>query len=478
MELHINLIGRRNLSGEIYRQVRSAIADGRLRPGDCLPASRDLARSLKVSRTTVTVAYDRLVSEGFLISRIGAGTYVTDHFTPAQRKIPTASTLSSLEPRSIWNSVQLANVFAKGAKYDFRTGLPDVSRFPHEAWRRLMNREMRIEARSRGLYEHPAGLLALREAIARHIGVSRGVQTTAQDVTITSGAQQALDVVARCLLEPGDTVAMEDPGYTPPALLFKSLGARVKGVPVDGQGIVVDGMPKNARVVYVTPSHQYPLGVTMSLPRRIALLAWATKNNVAIIEDDYDSEFRFEERPLEPLLTLDHSGRVIYVGSFSKTLLPSLRLGFLVTPTSFTPVVHKAKYVSDWHTPTVTQAALARFIETGGFSRHVRKVGRVYAERHNLINEILKRDFENYLSAIPSIAGLHVTALTTDSAEKIAACVDRAAQLGVSIQQLARFSIELPPRVGLMFGYGAIQTGQIKEGLKRLRMSFEGQAKD
>jgi GntR family transcriptional regulator/MocR family aminotransferase len=265
---------------------------------------------------------------------------------------------------------------------------------------------------------------------------------------------------------------MEDPGYTPPAFLFKSLGARVKGVPVDEQGIVVDALPKDARLVYVTPSHQYPLGVTMSLPRRLALLTWATKNNVAIIEDDYDSEFRFEERPLEPLLTLDQSGRVIYVGSFSKTLLPSLRLGFLVTPSSLTSTVHKAKYVCDWHTSTVTQAALARFIDNGSFSRHVRKVGRVYAERHKLINEILNCDFKDYLSVVPSVAGLHVTARANDRADVIAACVDRATKLGVSVQQLARFSIELPGPAGLMFGYGAIQTGLIREGLKKLRTCF------
>jgi GntR family transcriptional regulator/MocR family aminotransferase len=473
MELHINLVGRQNLSGEIYRQVRNAIADGRLRPGDCLPASRDLARSLKVSRTTVTVAYDRLVSEGFLNPRIGAGTYVSDHFVQASRNTKGRSTNCTLESRPIWTSIQVTGAFARSAKFDFRTGLPDVSRFPLEAWRRLMNREMRLEAKSRGIYEHPAGLLALREAIARHVGVSRGVQTSAQDVTITNGAQQALDVVARCLIEPGDTVAVEDPGYTPPTLLFRSLGARVKGVPVDEQGMVVDALPREARLVYVTPSHQYPLGVTMSLPRRLALLEWAAKNNVAIVEDDYDSEFRFEERPLEPLLALDTSGRVIYVGSFSKTLLPTLRLGFLVSPSSLTPTIHKAKYLSDWHTSTIFQAVLARFIDDGGFARHVRKLGRVYAERHKLIKDLVSRDFKDCLSVVPSIAGLHITALAHESSERIAASVERAAQRGVSVQQLARFSIELPPRAGLMFGYGAIQTTQIKEGLKRLRACFD-----
>jgi GntR family transcriptional regulator/MocR family aminotransferase len=474
MELHINLSAGKNLSAEIYRQVRQAIADGRLRPGDCLPASRDLARSLKVSRTTVTVAYDRLVGEGFLISRVGAGTYVSDHFKPAERK--TEPTKSVLSARRIWETVGVTTPFERKAKFDFRTGLPDVSMFPHDAWRRLINREMRSEIKTRGIYEYAAGLMSLRKAIARHIGISRGVQTSPQDVTITNGAQQALDVIGRCLIEPGDVVAVEDPGYTPPILLFRSLGARVKGVPVDEQGIVVDVLPREARLVYLTPSHQYPLGVTMSLPRRLALLDWAAQHNVAIIEDDYDSEFRFEERPLEPLLTLDNSGRVIYVGSFSKTLLPTLRLGFLVTPASLTLAVHKVKYVSDWHTPTVPQAALARFIDEGGFARHIRKVGRVYAERHELIKNILSREFADWLTVVPSIAGLHVSALTDLSVDQIADSVERGFGKGVAVQQIARFAIDHPPRVGLMFGYGAVKTGDIKEGLNRLRSCLPGSA--
>jgi GntR family transcriptional regulator/MocR family aminotransferase len=476
MELHINLSAGKNLSAEIYRQIRQAIADGRLRPGDCLPASRDLAHSLKVSRTTVTVAYDRLVGEGFLTSRTGAGTYVSNHFKPAIKKArePTGSALSA---RRIWDSVGITTPFERKVRFDFRTGVPDVSLFPHDAWRRLINREMRAEIRTRGVYEYAAGLLSLREAIARHIGISRGVQTSSADVTITNGAQQALDVIGRCLIEPGDVVAVEDPGYTPPVSLFRSLGARVKGVPVDEQGIIVDLLPRDARVVYVTPSHQYPLGVTMSLPRRLALLAWAAQHNVAIIEDDYDSEFRFEERPLEPLLTLDNSGRVIYVGSFSKTLLPTLRLGFLVTPSSLTLAVHKVKYVTDWHTPTVPQAALARFIDDGGFARHLRKVGRIYAERHELIKEVLNRDFAGCLTLVSSIAGLHVSALTELSVAQIADGVERGFGHSVAVQQLARFAVDHPPRVGLMFGYGAVQTAQIKEGLKRLRSCLSDSSK-
>src|SRR6185369_14505644 len=321
---------RKNLSSEIYRQLRSAISDGRLRPGDCLPASRDLAESLKVSRTTVTVAYDRLAGEGFIVSRIGAGTYVNNHVVrtaKAERRVA-----GSLQPRAVWNSIGISRAFDAPARFDFRTGLPDASLFPHETWRRLIVKALRSEAVAGGVYGDPAGHRGLREAIARHIGVSRSVQVSADDITITSGSQQSLDLIARALLDAGDRVAVEDPGYHPPRFLFQSLGAEVHGVPVDNEGIVVDQMPRKARLVYVTPSHQYPLGVTMSLPRRLALLDWADGNNAAIVEDDYDSEFRFEGRPVEPLHTIDASGRVVYIGSFSKTLLPTLRLGFVATP--------------------------------------------------------------------------------------------------------------------------------------------------
>jgi GntR family transcriptional regulator/MocR family aminotransferase len=256
--------------------------------------------------------------------------------------------------------------------------------------------------------------------------------------------------------------------------LFSSLDARVQGVPVDEEGIVVEAIAPGTRLVYVTPSHQYPLGVTMSLARRLALLDWAARNNAAIIEDDYDSEFRFEERPLEPLQTLDTAGRVVYVGSFSKTLLPTLRLGFLITPSCCTAAVQKAKYVSDWHTPTVVQAVLARFIDEGGFARHVRKVGRIYAERHTLITNILKCDFADHLAIVPSIAGLHVTAVArTASIEEISAVFACAVERGVQSQRLEKFYFNNPARAGVLFGYGAIPTAKISEGLRRLRGCFE-----
>ena len=474
MDFQVNLVGRKNLSGEIYRQIRNAIGDGRLRPGDCLPASRDLAQSLKVSRTTVTVAYDRLAGEGFVVSRVGAGTYVNNELVRTCSEEKRHRVDGSLHPRPVWDSIPLSKAFDRPARFDFRTGLPDASLFPHETWRRLVVRAQRSEAVAGGLYAKPAGHSELREAIARHIGISRAVQVSADDLTITNGAQQSIDLVARALLAPGDRVAVEDPGYHPPKFLFESLGAEVHGVPVDNEGIIVDQLPRNTRLVYVTPSHQYPLGVTMSLPRRLALLDWADRNNVAIIEDDYDSEFRFEGRPVEPLHTIDASGRVIYIGSFSKTLLPALRLGFVATPPSCTSAVHKAKYVTDWHTSMVLQVALAKFIDNGGFARHLRKVRRVYTERHGLVTKILNKDFSDYLEVIPAVAGLHVAALArSGSVEQIRAVARRASELGVQVQQLARFAMGGPPRAGLLFGYGAIPTAHIHEGLALLRSCFD-----
>jgi GntR family transcriptional regulator/MocR family aminotransferase len=474
MELHISLIGRKDLTGEIYRQLRRAIVEGQLRPGDPLPPSRELARQLTVSRTTVTGAYDRLAGEGFVTSRVGAGTVVSEHLAPARSRPKNKRIGDALRARPVWNSIRLPPVFAQPARFDFRSGLPDAALFPHDAWRRSMARQLRSEANGTIAYDTPAGNRRLREAIVRHIGVSRGVEASADDVIVTNGTQQALDVVARVLLSPGDHIAVEDPGYRPARCAFAALGMRVRGVAVDRDGLDVDALPKQARAVYVTPSHQYPLGVSMTLPRRLALLAWADRHNAAVIEDDYDSEFRFGGRPIEPLRMLDTTGRVIYVGSFSKTLLPTLRLGFVVVPPSLREAVHKAKFVTDWHTSTTIQAVLAHFIDGGGFARHIRKVREVYRARHRMIADTLARDFDDHLELVPSTAGLHVAAIArTASADQISVVLRRASDAGVAVQELSRFGVDSPGPPGLLLGYGAIATARIEDGLRRLRSCFD-----
>jgi GntR family transcriptional regulator/MocR family aminotransferase len=473
MEFHVSLVGRKHLSIEIYRQLRRAIIDGVLRPGELLPPSRELARRLSVSRTTVTVAYDRLAGEGYVESRVGAGTFIgfLGGAVPAAKKGRSSGALS---PRALWESVRLPTVFEPLPRFSFLTGRPDAALFPHKAWRRLIARELRSPEVSGDAYGVAAGHPGLRRAIARHIAISRGVESSVDDLTITNGTQQALDIIARVLLEPGDVVAVEDPGYLPPTRLFRTLGARVVGVPVDAEGLVVDALPGNARLIYVTPSHQYPLGVPMSLPRRRALLNRADEINAAIVEDDYDSEFRFSGRPMEPLHTLDTTGRVIYVGSFSKTMLPSLRLGFVVTPRSLSAAVHRAKFVTDWHTNLLVQAALARFIDEGDFARHVRKVGGVYRERHATLLEILERDFRLCLEGIPSAAGMHVAARSVGaSVEEISEVARRAQREEVAVHRLSQFAIDAQPEAGLVLGYGAIATEDIGEGLRRLRRCFD-----
>jgi GntR family transcriptional regulator/MocR family aminotransferase len=300
--------------------------------------------------------------------------------------------------------------------------------------------------------------------LARHVGVSRAVRANAEDVIVTNGAQQAFDLVGRVLIEPGTVVALENPGYVAPRHLFTSFDAEIVSVPVDSEGIVVDALPDNARIVYVTPSHQFPLGMSMSLPRRTALLDWAERTGAVILEDDYDSEFRFGGRPIEPLQNLDRAGRVIYLGSLSKVLMPVLRLGFLIAPASLRPALLAAKYVSDWQSARPVQAALAEFIDEGLLARHIRRTRREYQARHELIVTVLRRDFTDVLELVPSMAGLHLSGYLIGEPD------DRGIQKlarrrGVGVYALSG----LGGRSGLVIGYGAVQQSKIVEGLRLLR---------
>jgi GntR family transcriptional regulator/MocR family aminotransferase len=439
-----------------------------------------MAKRLNVSRMTVTIAYDQLTGEGYLTSRIGDGTFVSEH--ASSLLAPASLKQSSLRPRAIWDEFPVAGVrelYEKKAEFDFRSGLPDATFFPYDSWRPLIARESMASAKAVGVYGDPAGHQGLREAIARHIGISRGVNTLAAHVTVTGGTQQALDIVGKVLIAPGDRVAVEDPGYPPAWRLFKALGARVAAVPVDSEGLVVEALPYDAHLVYVSPSHQFPLGVSMSLGRRRALLSWAQRHHAAIIEDDYDSEFRFGGRPIEPLQTMDTGGRVIYVGSFSKTMLPTLRLGFVVTPPSLSEAMAAAKYVTDWHTPLAAQGAMASFIDRGLFARHLRKMRGIYHARHTKMVETLARQFADHLEVIPSAAGLHVCAVARNaSVDAVCVVIARAAAIGVEVHELASYAVANRPKAGLLLGYGAIATERIEEGLRRLRQCFDDRPVD
>ncbi|MEU0794328.1 PLP-dependent aminotransferase family protein [Amycolatopsis sp. NPDC005961] len=457
MDFHVSLAGRGDLSVRIYRQLRDAVLDGRLRAGERLPPTRELARRLAVSRNTVAVAYDRLAADGFLTGRVGAGTYVSGSLPePKPRKAPAAH---GPRPKVIWRSLPApVAAVAEAPAYDFRVGIPDAALFPLETWRRFLARELRDSVSH---YADPAGHAGLRAAIARHVGVSRSVRADADDVLVTQGAQQALDLLCRVLISPGDRVAVEEPGYRQAKLLFASHGAEVVGVPVDGEGLDVAALPSRTKLVYVTPSHQFPLGTPMSLARRTALLAWAARADAVVVEDDYDSEFRFSDRPLEPLQSLDRGGRVAYVGSFSKTLLPMLRLGFLIAPPSLQNALRHARQLSDWHGDVPAQAALARFVDEGLLARHIRRATKVYAERHERLVSTVDRQFAGRLRVVPSAAGLHLCALADVDLEPIAA---RAAAAGVAVQTLSDLCGG-SPAPGLVLGYGSIPVERIDDGL-------------
>jgi GntR family transcriptional regulator/MocR family aminotransferase len=479
VDFHVSLAGRGDLAARIYRQLRDAVLDGRLRPGERLAPTRELAARLDVSRNTVAAAYERLTADGFLVSRVGSGTYVsTDRVDAGRRRTSRAPAGRDVRPGRLWRTVPADSVIDIGdrpATYDFRVGIPDGTLFPLETWRRLVTRELRAATVRVANYAEPAGHAGLRAAIARHVGVSRSVRASDDDVLITNGAQQALDLVGRVLVEPGTVVAVEEPGYQPARLLFRSLGARVVGVPVDAEGLDVSALPAAARLVYTTPSHQYPLGVPMSLRRRSALLAWAEQRGAVVIEDDYDSEFRYSDRPLEPLQSLDRGGRVVYVGSFSKTLLPMLRLGFLVAPASLRPALRTAKRLTDWHGEVTSQAALARFIDEGLLARHIRKATRAYADRYEQVLTGLRRELADWLVPVPSAAGLHLCARVTPGSTVDPSEAARLARTtDVAVRLLADFhGFGGPGEPGLVIGYGAVAPSLIGEGLRRLASSFE-----
>ena len=473
MDLHITIDAQVNLAEQIYQQIHDAVLGGVLRTGEALPPTRVLALRLGVSRNTVATAYDRLFAEGFLTTRRGAGTFVrgltsADHEGAIAHE--SAGDHGPLRPRPVWDHLPEPIDLSTSFTFDFRVGVPDARLFPYATWRTLIGRQLRASAVGTGMPCPPAGHADLRAAIVRHLRVSRGVRADPDDVLVTSGFQQAFDLISRVLLEPGMSVATEEPGYAPPRLAWRSHGAKVFGVPVDVEGLVVDALPDHARLVYVTPSHQFPTGVAMSLRRRVALLAWARRHNAAIVEDDYDSEFRYTNQPLEPLHRLDHDGHVLYVGSFSKILLPTLRLGYIIAPPSLGHALRAAKHIADWHTNLPIQAALAEFIDTGGLARHVRRVRREYRQRHHRIAEALAGPLSAWLDFIPSAAGLHLGAYAkagTDTAELLT----RAKAAGVGLLDFSIVSGASTP--GIAFGYGAIATDRVDEGLRRLQESLQ-----
>lgn len=458
----------------LHRRLRDAILDGRLMAGVPLPSSRQVAAGLGIARNTVTGAYDLLVAEGYVVPRPRARPVVADMV--ARRPVPAASAIAAtVDDARLAPQCRLPSLPTPRARLlpprSFRVGIPEHRLFPHDVWRRLSAQTLRRWSKAGFRYPPSDGLPELREAIANHVAFARAVACRADDVVVTSGAQQAFDLLARLLVTPGQTrVAVEEPGYPPIRSAFAAAGAQLVPVAVDDEGLCVDRLPDDVRIISVTPSHQSPTGVTLSQRRRIALLEFARIRGAVVIEDDYDGEFHYGARPLDALQTLDRDGLVFYVGTFTKSLFPSLRQGFVVVPPWAREALVRLKARTDAHGNEITQQVLAAFIREGHLARHVRRMQPVYAGRRAAVLQGISERLGTWLRAIPSEAGLHVAA-------RIDPQVDRRVFMSAArrhlpgVQSIAEYAMA-PHDHAVVIGYGTIDEDAIPPAIDRLARSL------
>lgn len=467
-------VGPAGSSGRVHalhEQLRAAILDLRLRPGTELPSTRRVAAAYGIARNTVIAAYDLLVAEGYVVTRAGAKAAVADVASRPAARVPR---LQDGRLRADWqapawsSAVSASDAWAPG----FRLGVPDHRQLAFDVWRRLLARAFHARHGAAFGYQPPQGRPRLREAIAGHVSFARAVACRADDVIVTSGARQAFDLLARLLVTAGDTlVAVEDPGYPTVRATMAAAGARVVAVPVDDEGLRVDALPAQARIVYVTPSHQYPTGVAMSLARRRALLAFAREHDALVIEDDYDGEFRYGARPLDALQTLDRDGRVVYVGTFSKSLFPSLRIGYVVAPAWLRDALAAAKEAADSCGNAQMEDALADFILEGHLARHVRRMRRVYAGRRAALIGLLEGALSPWFEPVASEAGIHVSARFRD-AQAMVARMPRIREFAAGAMPLRAFAQRDDAIEGMAFGIGCIDETEIRTRLEGLALAL------
>jgi GntR family transcriptional regulator/MocR family aminotransferase len=462
---------------QVYHNIRSGILTGRLAPGTRLPSTRHLASDLGVARSTVVQAFEQLRAEGYIQSFRGAATCVRRSLPDVHlRSLPpnTTSTATRRNPviserasrmlasphRSVWTLGRPPRAF--------RAGVPAVDVFPVDTWGRILARRWSRTSSRNLAYGDPFGFQPLREAVAEYLRGARGVRCTPEQVLIVSGSQQAIDLCSRVLLDPGDEVWLEDPGYHGARGALAGAGARITAVPVDEHGIVVsEGRRRapDARLAFVTPSRQLPLGVTMSLERRLELLDWAS-DRAWILEDDYDSEFRYASRPLAALQGLDTVGCVLYTGTFSKVMFPSLRLGYLVVPESLVDAFAVARHFADYHSAYIDQAAMTDFMVDGHFERHIRRMRSIYQERQAILIEAVRRESGEYMRVERADAGMTIIGWLRNLND--IAVSQAAARAGIDLLPLSPFCIErsIPPAV--LLGYSGVPDEDIREGATKL----------
>ena len=471
IKLHLDEDNPAPLYWQIYQQLRAAILQGDLPPGSRLPASRHLAQELQVARVTVTQAYEQLQAEGYVVSHTGAGTFVTEDlsliihpadqpfFEPAlaawgSRVMQTAPEEERPQPRP-------------PIDFGFGRSFPHI--FPYDVWRRLLARYLSTDDVMLSRYGSVAGFNPLRQALADYLSRLRGVHCTPEQIVIVSGAQQALDILARLLLAPNDEVLLETPGYAAAFRLFQTHGAWLTAVPVDAHGFPVEQIPTSsrARLIFVTPTNQFPSGGTMPLARRLALLHWARQHDAVIVEDDYDGELRYDDHPHGALQGLDEDGRVVYLGTFSKVLFPALRLSYVVLPPALVEPFVRAKALVDRGAPTLTQAAVADFINEGHFERHLRQLRHAYGRRRQKLIEALEKYLPQQVYCSDEAAGLHVMLHLRPHLNE-ARIVREAAAAGVGVYPGAPYHLHRPAPPSILLGFSGLDEAEIEEGIRRL----------
>ena len=466
------------LHQQLYEELRRAILSGRLLPRQRIPSTRSLAKSLGISRTTVTSCYEQLLSEGYLETIVGSGTYVCAqlpddllHSTPVESVQKTVLPIQLSKYAARLADMDTSLMSEPDLQISFRYGRPAFDHFPMQTWRKLLSRHCRENSTWLDYATDALGYKPLRDAIARYLSRSRAVQCEPEQVIITNGTQQALYLIMRLLIELGDAIALEDPGYLSARRIFLSQGAKLLPIRVDESGLVVKDLAKYAnesiKLVYVTPSHQFPTGAILSLPRRLELLAWAQQNSAMIIEDDYDSEYRYGDRPIPALQGLAQTDSVLYIGTFSKVLFPSLRIGYLVLPPSLISLFARAKWLSDRSLPSLEQQVLADFIEQGHIDRHIRKMRSLYDLRRQALVQALKANFGEKAKILGEKAGLHlmVRLQTHLTDEEI---IQRAARVGVGMMSAQPSYLNANCAGEFIFGYSELRQEQIQQGISRV----------
>jgi len=463
----------------LYDLLRGQMVDGTLPAGARVPSTRAVAADLGVSRTTVTAVYDQLAAEGFIVTSVGRVARVASHLAPAAAPGPSrrvrSAPLLSVFGRRVEKMVLSALPAGEPCRIDFLYGAVATRDFPALLWRRAYQSALLRHQHSL-YYGPPEGDASLRRALQGYLGRARGLSCDAEQIVVVHGSQQAIDLCARVLLDPEDAFAFEDPGYLMARRCFEATGAKLLAVPVDAQGLDTARLPRDdrARLVYVTPSHQFPLGGMLPIGRRQELLQWAKQHRAWIIEDDYDGEFRYGQRPIDALQSIDRDGRVIYVGTFSKALSPQLRLGYLVLPPDLVPVFRQAKRLTDRHAPVLEQRVLASLIDSGAYERHVRRIRRENERRRTALLDAIAHHLPADARVVGTAAGLHVVLwLPFLRQQDEPALVAAARKRGVGVYPVSQLFASTPPRTrprhaGLILGYASLTVDQIHQGVRTL----------